>query len=174
MQYPDLLIPYTTEEIELPSGTKVLIPKATPVFEIWSGEPVDDTYNNKLVLNFNSEPAFAELATLKIFQSDGWDGVWVDTYRNKFRTSYWPKDSVETPSKQKELLNSIYKEAGSTKGCWDVFCWKSGVYCFAESKRQGRDRIRDTQRRWLEAAIKCGLPLTSFMIVDWDLKPNNI
>lgn len=170
MNYPIQLEPTTIEEIEIPSGNKVLIPKATPIFEKWSVEKVTDTYNNKLVLDFMGEPAFAEIVILKIFQKSGWDGVWVDTYHNKFRTSYWPKNSVEIPPEHKELLHKIYNESGANKGCWDVFCWKNGLYCFAESKRHGRDKIRDSQRQWLEAAIKCGLPLTSFIVVEWEVK----
>jgi hypothetical protein len=168
MQYPELLTPTTVENIKLPSGTSVQIPKAEVVFELWTGRPVSDRYGNKPILNSNGEPAFAELAILKILQNDGWQGVWVDTYRNKYRTAYFPKDEVELPAEQRKLLLDIYGRAGTSKGCWDVFCWRDDVqHLFAESKRQGRDRIRDTQRRWLEAAIKCSLPLASFLVVEW-------
>jgi hypothetical protein len=168
MQYPDLLTPTAIEDIELPSGTFVPIPKTEPVFELWTGQPVSDKYGNKPVLNVNGEPAFAELAILKILQNDGWQGVWVDTYRKRYRTSYFPKNEVKLPPRQQRLLLDIYEKAGSDKGCWDVFCWREGtVYLFAESKRQGRDRIRDSQRQWLDAAIKCGLPLASFLVVEW-------
>ena len=169
MQYPNLLIPTTTEEIELPSGRVVQIPKANPLFEVWTGKPVSDTYGNKPILSFNGRPAFAELIILRILQNDGWNGVWVDTYRNEYRTAYWPKNEVELPTEQQQLLQRIYKKADSNKGCWDVFCWKEEVRLFAESKRKGYDRIRGTQRRWLEAAIECGLPLTSFLIVEWSV-----
>ena len=47
MQYPRDLTPNTTENIKLPAGNTVQIPKITSVFEIWSGNPVADTYNNK-------------------------------------------------------------------------------------------------------------------------------
>ena len=171
MQYPNLLTPTTTEEIELPSGRVVQIPKASPLFKVWTGKPVSDTYGNKTILSFNGRPAFAELTILRVLQNDGWNGVWVDTYRNKYRTAYWPKNQVELPPEQQQLLQRIYKKAGSSKGCWDVFCWKEEVRLLTESKRKGYDRIRDTQRRWLEAAMECGLPLTSFLIVEWSIAP---
>lgn len=171
MQYPSLLTPTTIEKIELPSGRVVQIPKANLLFKAWSGQSVSDTYGNKLVLNVNGRPAFAELAILRILQDDGWSGAWVDTYHNKYRTAYWPKNEVELPPEQQQLLQRIYEKAGSKKGCWDVFCWKEEICLFAETKRQGRDKIRDTQRQWLEAAIRCGLPLTSFLIVEWSVKP---
>jgi len=56
--------------MELPSGIKVSVPKAIPIFEKWSGEPVKDTYNNKPVLNFEGKTAFAEIIILRIFQDD--------------------------------------------------------------------------------------------------------
>lgn len=171
MQYPNILTPTTKEQITLPSAGRVVhIPKAKPLFKLWTGNPVSDTYGGKLVLSFNGKPAFAELVILKILQDDGWTGVWVDTYRNKYRTSYWPKDEVELPSEQQQVLREIYQKAGSNKGCFDVFCWKETLCIFAESKRQeGQDKIRDTQRQWLEAAIECGLPLTSFLLVEWSV-----
>jgi hypothetical protein len=55
-------------------------------------------------------------------------------------------------------------------GCFDVFCWKGNQFIFIEAKRSGRARIRDTQRAWLQAAIrKCRLPCDSFLVVEWSL-----
>ena len=145
--------------------------KASPLIEEWSGIEPSDAYGRWPILSLNGRPQFAELASLRILEDDGWSGVWVDIYRNKCRTAYWPKNEVELPPKQQQLLQRIYEKAGSNKGCWDVFCWREEMYLFAESKRQGHDRIRDTQRQWLEAAIKCNLSLTSFLIVGWSAEP---
>jgi hypothetical protein len=167
MRYPDLLLPTTIEVIELPSKVTVQIPKTEPTFDLWKGKPISDTYGNKTVLDCDGEPTSAELAILRIFEKDGWQGVWVDSYRNKFRKDY-PAKSVALPPEQQRLLSEIYEKAGSNKACWDVFCWKDdGAQLFAESKRQGRDRMRDTQCCWLEAAINCGLPTSAFLIVEW-------
>lgn len=172
MQFPAPLTPTTVERISLSSGRTAQIAKANPQFELWSGKAVADTFGNKPILSFDGKPAFAELVILGILQSDGWSGVWVDTFHNKYRTSYWPKNEAELPPKPQQLLQRIYEKAGSKNGCWDVFCWKEEMYLFAESKRQGHDRITDTQRVWLEAAIECQLPLSSFLIVEWSTKPN--
>jgi hypothetical protein len=170
MRYPDLFVLTAIEVIELPSGVMVQVPKTEPIFELWKGKPLGDTYGNKTVLDSGGEPVFAELAILRIFQRDGWQGVWVDSFRNKFRTDY-PASDVVLPLERQRLLSGIYERAGSKKGCWDVFCWKDdGTYLFVESKRQGHDRIRDSQRRWLEAAINCGLPTSAFLIVEWKVE----
>jgi hypothetical protein len=51
-----------------------------------------------------------------------------------------------------------------------VFCWKEdGGYLFAEAKRYKYNKIRASQRKWLEAALQQGLPLTSFLLVEWTL-----
>jgi hypothetical protein len=46
--YPELLIPEATENLYLPSGTLVGIPKAQPRFREWQGEFAGDTYGHKL------------------------------------------------------------------------------------------------------------------------------
>jgi hypothetical protein len=89
MKYPASLQPTTTEALTLPSSGKAgSVPKATPTFPIWRGEPVDDDYNGKAILDFAGRPAFAEMAILWSLQNDGWQGIWVDTYLHKFRTDY--------------------------------------------------------------------------------------
>jgi len=170
MQYPEMLLPNDKEVINLPSGIKVQIPKTKPLFELWSGEAISDSYGNKTVLNFNNEPAFAELVILGSFLNDGWQGVWVDTFRRKYRTTCHPLNAVTLPTSQQEFLQSIFQRAGSRNGCWDVFCWKEETQVFAESKRFKHDSIRDTQSQWLEAALDRGLSNASFLVVEWSIK----
>jgi hypothetical protein len=131
---------------------------------------VRDTYGHKKVLDFYGKPQFAELGILRIMERSGWQGVWVDTYRNRFRTRYWPKDAVELPPKQANILNRIREKAGSRAGCFDVFCWKGNQVVFIECKRRDKDRIRETQKRWLQVAnLNCGIPFKSFLIVEWSV-----
>ena len=169
MTIPKQLKPTTTKSIELPSGELVEIPKATPLFKLWKGKKIAETYGGKAVLSFYGKPEFAELGILRIFERDGWKGVWVDTYRNKFRTRYWPENAVTLPDEKETLLKSIYEVNESRAGCFDVFCWKDKDYIFVESKRRDEDKIRDTQKRWLQAALKCGVPRKSLLFVQWGI-----
>lgn len=170
MSIPKLLAPNSFEEITLPSGEKVQIPKTTPLFTAWSGAQVDSSYNSKPILAYKDRPVFAELAILRLFEDAGWRGVWVDTYGKKYRSEYWPKNEVSLPAEQQKLLQDISNRAGSKNGCFDVFCWRDDSIIFAESKRKAKDRIRDTQRRWLQAALQCGLQISSFLIVEWSVE----
>ena len=97
MQYPEILTPTAIEKIRLPSGQRVSIQKTCPIFELWTGAPLEDTYGNKTILN-------------------------------------------------------------------------NECNLFAESKRQGRDRLRETQRRLLSAALACELPPSTFLVVEWSVK----
>lgn len=165
--FPEPLIPQTVEELSLPSGTRVSIPKAEPVFKKWEGEFVEDTYGNKPLIDIDAEPMFAELAILRLFQKDGWDGVWVDTFRKKYRTSWGDEGRVKPPEDKLQLLKAIHRRAGSASGCFDVFCWKDDFVVFAESKRRSKDEIRPTQLARLEAAMQTGLDASTFLIVEW-------
>ena len=174
MESPHLLtpiVPTTTESLRLPSGSTVVVSKATPVFSTWTGEPVADIFGGKKVVEAKGRPAFAELAILWSLRDAGWDGVWIDTFSKKYRQDYWGAEPVELPPASAELLERIYTRSGCQNGAWDIFCWRSGEVLFAESKRRGHDRIRSSQLSFLEAALAVGLQLDSFLIVEWALKP---
>jgi hypothetical protein len=170
LQYPDLLKPSSCQRVVLPSSREVQVPKATPRFLKWAGDVPNDTYNKKPILEFNREMVFAELAILRAFQQDGWQGRWIDSYRHKHRVGYWGEHATKAlPAEQQAILDGIRVKAGCAGGCFDVLCWRDGTVVFAESKWRGHDRIRSTQRRWLEVALSIGFPLSSFLIVEWAL-----
>jgi len=163
----DAVAPTGTESYTLRSGRVVGVPKATPMFPTWKGAPVTDTYNGKAVLDAGGRPSFAELAILWALRDAGWDGVWIDTYRRKYRTGYWDAPPVTLAGAPARLLERIYADLGARAGAWDVFCWRAGEVLFAESKRRGHDRIRSSQLAFLDAALSIGLHLKSFLIVEW-------
>jgi hypothetical protein len=157
-------------ELTLPSGKSVAIPRCSYRFIQWRGTPILDTYGGKAVLNSADTPVFAELAILSVLQKAGWHGVWVDTYRRKFRRSM-PPECCSLPSHAQELYDRICRaNRGKTSGCFDVFAWKDGNYLFVESKRKSKDSIQKTQKAWVEAALASGIPLDSLLICEWDLE----
>lgn len=74
-------------QLQLPSGRYVSVPACFHSFKLWEGPPIPDTYGGKAVLDCKGEPLFAELVVLRLIQEEGWEGVWIDTYRRKFRHS---------------------------------------------------------------------------------------
>ena len=130
MKYPLQLTPISHVRLKLPSDKIVEIPRVQTTFKVWSGNNDFDAYGNKTVLSIKGKPAFAELIILKIFQSEGWGGVWVDTFQNKYRTEYFPKNEVGVPAEQDKLIETIRAKAKKNKGCWDIFCWKDSEIIF--------------------------------------------
>lgn len=165
------LKPTQKESIILPSRKTVEVLKCVLAFKKWEGVPVKDNYGGKTVIDHRHKPLFAELAILRMLEEDGWSGVWVDTYRKKFRDNL-PELSqpVSLPPCRESTLKKIIKENGGLRGCWDVFAWKGDCIVFAESKRRLKDTIRNTQKRWLEIALQLGFPLESFLLAEWDLE----
>jgi hypothetical protein len=159
------------EQVKLQSGRVVQVAKCLVHFRLWTGKPIRNTYGGKTVLAFGGKPVFAEIAILRSLQKDGWDGVWVDNYRRKFRIDLPERaDPVSLPPKAKDISNEIVLVNHSRNGCWDVFAWKGTSILFAEAKRLKKDYIRPTQRQWLESALTIGVPVNSFLVVEWDLE----
>ena len=158
------------EELNLLSGRSVVIAKCRYSFKPWVGPVPFDTYGRKVVLDVGG-PVFAELAILRILEKAGWDGVWVDSYRRKFRKCWpdSPRCCCELPDPEQGLFNNIRQLSDWRGGCFDVFAWKRSDHLFVEAKRRGKDRIRNSQRKWLETALTSGVPLESFLIFEWEL-----
>ena len=166
----EFLHPYKvcSEIFSLPTGADISIQKYFLTFIPWEGVPIPNTYNSKPVIDWNGEPVFAELAVLRLFQSHGWTGVWVDSYRRKYRIGLLDvAEPIELPEKQKQLIESIRAKTGRHGGCWDVFVWKGDEMLFIELKRQKKDSIRETQIQWLEKSLDYGLMKENFAFIEW-------
>lgn len=160
MNYPQTLQPTYIEQI---GGWEIA--KATPVFREWDGDPVEVDDPRKPLINLDSEAVYTEIAILRLFEAAGWQGAWLDTYYRRYRAAI--HEDVVLPSDKEALLKSISPRQA---GRFDVFCWKDDTMLFAESKWRDHDSINANQEQWLAAAIAYGLPLESFLIVEWSLE----
>jgi len=168
----EFLQPYKvdSEMFSLSSGNQVAIQKYFLTFNLWKGAPISNTYNGKAIIDWNGEPVFAELAVLRLFQSYGWAGVWVDSYRRKYRVGLPDVvEPIELPEKQRGLIDSIRTKTGRSGGCWDVLAWKGDMTLFVELKRQKKDSIQSTQIEWLAAALESCLTTDNFALVEWNI-----
>lgn len=157
----------------LSSGVDISIQKYFLTFAPWKGAPIPNTYNNKPVIDWNGEPVFAELAVLRLFELHGWKGVWVDSYRRKYRIGLPDvAEPIELPQKQQQLIDSIKAKTGRSGGCWDVFVWKEEEVLFIELKRSKKDQIRDSQVAWLEESLKSTLKTADFALLEWKVAEN--
>jgi hypothetical protein len=171
---PETLRATATTEIVLPSGQVFTAPMATPKFEKWHGAAPAFTYGGKPLLVHDGKPLFAELLILRLLQSCGWSGVWVEVFGGK--RSYlreMPIDwslagsPVELPSEKSALLDAIQLASGGPGGTPDVYAWHGDSFIFCEAKRRQHDKLQPSQARWIEAALACGIPTSALLIVEW-------
>jgi hypothetical protein len=179
VELPPDLVPVANEPIALPDGLEVAVPKATPTFASWRGQPLPDTFGGKPALDHGGEACFAELVILRIFLAAGWSARWVETYgaarlRPRFLTT-WSCAGLKaqahqpiTDTRVQHVLESVAVANGGTySGCWDVVAWRAKEIVFAESKLRGHDKLHANQRRWFAAGIAAGLSPESFLVVEW-------
>ncbi len=178
--FPPTLQP--TDHLPLTLGGHThLIPLCRPTFTAAPHTDGVDTFGGKDLLLVDGRPQFAEVAILRAFQAAGWQGRWLETYgKGKMTPGLWNAWHPAGPRAQEHLpiaeawvnerLHAIAAANGNTfSGCWDVVAWKNDRLVFAESKKQKKDRMRGTQLRWLEAALRCGCSVEDFLVVEWEL-----
>lgn len=172
MIFPQQLIPSGKTTVLLSSGRTVDLPVSYPVFQEWTGKFSGFDFGNKPLLDYRDNPVFAELLILKLFLEFGWDGVWVETYGGtnflKEMPANWKLSPhhIEIPQEKELLLKNIWKTA-KTNACFDVFVWKGADVLFCEAKYKGKDKFTKGQIKFIEGALRLGVPIDSFLIVEW-------
>ncbi|TDX82070.1 hypothetical protein [Epilithonimonas xixisoli] len=161
----------TTEKLTTESGEIILLDKYNFVFEACTDNNNFDTYGGKKLLKLDNETLFAELLILRLLERQGYKGVWVDTYRNKF----WQRlPHVSFPvipdRKILDIYEKIYEQKGGRKsGCFDIVAYKDNHFIFVELKKKKEDSIRQTQIEWLKTALTQNLENPTFIIAEWSL-----
>jgi hypothetical protein len=168
VQWPAALKPDSFFDLPL-QGKPIKIGRVTPAFPLWSGELPTDTYGGKPLINLNGNATFAELYLLSLMQSAGWQGVWIDSYRRKFRTGYWGVEpESELPIYPQQTIAKILGHTNFPRTCWDLACWEeAGPIVFIEAKQLGKDVIRESQIGFLGKALISGFKPDQFLIVEW-------
>ena len=169
--FPSQMAPTEYESLALPSGRQVFVGKCTPSFRQWNGDRkrLGPTYDSKPRLELDGCPVFAEVLVLADFLSLGWDGIWVDT----FHRSMWKgMPSEQTRATVSETIRTRLECIGAREPkarCWDVVAWQDDQLLFCEVKHSGKDKIRESQLRWVDAALMEGISVSQFLVVEWSL-----
>jgi hypothetical protein len=154
------------EPFVLSSGVTVQIPKYSLSFKRWGGDVIPNAYR-KPFIELDGNPLFAELAVLRMFQKNGWSGVWVDSYGKKYRNGLPSvEEPVALPVDKEKIISLIRNTSGRFGGCWDVFIWKGDRILFLELK-QKNEPIKDSQRDWLESSFKMNFTPENFALIEW-------
>lgn len=122
----------------------------------------------KRLLNYRGKALFPELFIARLFAHSGWTSAWYSAFYRKFIVDWHPRRYLSSQGRPR-AFDALLGEL--TVGCWDVVSWKpNGQILFAEAKRKGHDRLRPTQRRWLDRAMQMGLKEENFLVVEWTLR----
>lgn len=169
IEWPELLKPNSFCILPI-NGTSQKIGMATPILPPWVGVKPNDTYGGKPIVNLNGTPTFAELFLLECMRSNGWQGAWIDSYKQKYRVHYFePREVPGLPDEPRKVLSRILGHSNFPKSCWDLVCWKGrDKLVFVEAKRKSKDKIRDSQIQFIERALSNGLHPNQFLIVEWE------
>jgi len=161
----------STETLFSQDGQNFLLDKYNFIFQPWTEKHDFDTYGGKQILRLDNEALFAELFVLRLLEKQGYKGVWVDTYRNKFWQRLPHFSFPVVPDKKLlDVYDTIYKIKGGRKsGCFDILSYKDDHFVFVELKKKKEDKIRQTQIQWLKAATNMGLEQSTFIIAEWSL-----
>jgi hypothetical protein len=171
--FPRKLRTDRTITVKLPSGASVDLPICYTTFSIWDGVAPAFDFGNKPILALEGKPVFAELVILRLLQSEGWEGAWIETYGGTHYLQDMPAEwklqsgHVAIPPEREMLLKRIWKQ-GKTTACFDVMVWKDDQVLFCEAKRKGKDRLTNAQYKFIEGALECGLKPEQLLIVEWD------
>ena len=175
--YPDLLRPNSSESIAF-EGDNISIPKISRRYRAWTGDPHEYDMRKGQAINFDGQPKFAELVTVKLAELSGWDARWVQTYGTPQADPHllidWQNDRVSNQQHApiadayvRNQLNNIVQENGGYSGCWDVVLWRQQTILFIECKRSRQDRMKANQIGWIHSAFRVGFHPEQFIVKEW-------
>ena len=151
--------------LTLSDGRLVQIATQQWALERWEGEPdppdLARTWASKGKFSVNGRRSCAELAIMDHLQREGWQGVWVNAFARRLHTEWFPVPGFRTLAEAgaPEWAIAVFDRllsanCGKFTGFFDVFAWRGpGEVRFDEAK-VGNDRIRGTQLRFVEQALR--------------------
>ena len=166
-QIPASLAKCGQEKLFADEHAEILVDKYCATFHPYQGEEQIYTYGNKAIVVDQGKPTYAEFAALSLFREEGWNGMWVDGYRRRKRSSLL--EDAQYPESIRDLLNSLSSRTGRTGGVFDLILWRDQMIMFMELKRSKRDRINQNQIDWVKAALSYGIDLHCFGVLEWQL-----
>lgn len=183
----DFRVPLRTP-VHMPAGRVIQdVPGVFLRLPRWTGEPFVDDFGKKAagMVELDGEHLFAELAVLRLLEKEGWQGRWVNTYGAKGEVwkylTRWddvPREEQRTRNIEDEEPRRVLARIASNRkkryaGCWDVYAWRDGEFCFLQTRRgaPGKDEVKPDQVDWLHTTLLFGderIKLESFGFVHWE------
>jgi len=174
----EVLFPISRRATFHGSSGKLDIAVTQCTFVAWHGPTLagfPKSLRIKHLVKSGSTPAFAEIAVLEILRASGWQAVWLDAHHRRVWSSMSQythfRSGMEFQGMSHAATQQFWRifSANQVKlaGAWDIFAAKETRIAFLELKEVGPDRLRLSQMKWFETALREGTNVDSFRLIEW-------
>jgi hypothetical protein len=132
----------------------------------WSGPLPSgfDSVPNKPPFELDGVPLYPELLVVRLLERAGWGAAWRKLWNG---TAYWRdiRDPVEPSALALSIIDQVTAQAGHA-GPWDIVAWRGRELRLLTSRTNGGQLISAYQADWLGHAIRMGVPVGCFAVVE--------
>ena len=123
---------------------------------------------NKQAIAFAGAPTYPELVIVQLLERSGWEAAW---RKNWGGLAYWRgiREPIDPPALPLSILEQVSRQAGHDSP-WDVVAWRGRELRLFVSRGDGSQRVSAYVANWLDAALRMGIPLGCFGIVEHHLE----
>ena len=174
-QLPPDLVRLDDLRIDVGRRRQVPLARCRVVFDYCSKTvPVgpDPAWASKPQVLLDGRALIPEIALLMLFQKAGWKGVWFDpVHRRTYDKMPNVSKGVGLDTRVASILAKVNAAvpAGRRASCWDLVLWDGRTVLFVDtapgSAAPGHARVA-----WLDAAIRAGVSLGQFLVVEWETR----
>ena len=118
---------------------------------------------NKRAYTLDGVPLYPELLVVRLLERAGWGAAWRKSWGGE---AYWRDiNEVASPSPLAlTIVEQVSRQAGYA-GTWDIVAWRDRELRLLSSRQAG-ERISSFIADWLDAALRMGIPLGCFALVE--------
>jgi hypothetical protein len=156
----------------LPSTRRVVQVPVYPRTEVpWTDAPPREAgvIPNKRLYALDGSPIYAELLVVRLLERAGWNAAWRKTWNG---VAYWRdvSEKVELGALASSIVEQVTRQAGY-EGSWDIVAWRARELRLLCSRPAGGQRVTAYMADWLDAALRMGVPLGCFAVVEHHVPP---
>ena len=158
--------------VVLPSTRRVVqLPVYLRAEETWHDELPKEfaAVPNKPAYILDGAPTYPELVVVRLLEKAGWGAAWRKSWNG---VAYWRdiNEKVEPSALAIEIIGQVTRQAGY-EGSWDIVAWRGRELRLLCSRTPGGQRVSAYMADWLDAALRMGIPLGCFAVVEHSTTP---
>jgi hypothetical protein len=153
--------------VDLPSSrARVEVPAFVRAETRWKGQ-LPSTFGsvpNKPAFTLDGAAIYPELLVVRMLERGGWHAAW---RKNWGGLAYWRdiREPITPPPLPLTIIDQVSRQAGHDLP-WDIVAWRGRELRLLVSRVDGGQRVSAYLANWLDAALRMGIPLGCFAIVE--------